>query len=814
MESCALAYDSIQILKYTMRKLRIICTASAMLFGMTLTSNAQKLGVNTVEEVVNALSTDDKCHLVQGMGTVDTYIGSHEITGATGYTWEISKYGIPTVAVVDGPAGVRLSTVTGSNLKYATFCPSGTALASTWNTSLAEQVAQVIGNETFEYGCAVVLGPGVNIQRHPLCGRNFEYYSEDPLISGKMGAAYVRGIQSQGVGCSVKHFVANNQETNRKKNDARISQRALREIYLKPFEIAIKEGQPWTVMSSYNKLNGTKTAERYDLLTTLLRDEWGYGGIVFSDWINEADAVSELKAGNDLLMPGSTADWWKMRLSASSIKNELKTSCSRILEFIMRTNKFKNLPHSDNPDLGSHAIVARQAAAEACILLKNDRRTLPLNTTKTPTVALFGSISYRLIPGGKGSGYVTSKYTTSLPSAFAAAGFTVEKTLNDAYEAHIKKEGTDNTTGGIIGQVTEAKLPSEIEWTKEQVAAYAQSTEIAIVTIGRSTKEEADRSEEEYFLKDKELTLIENVCEKFHDAGKRVVVVLNIPAPIDMTSWQHLPDAILLPWLGGQEAGNAIVDVLSGAECPSGKLAQTIPFSYKDHASAKNFPVGTSISQDYTNYEEDIYVGYRYFDTFKQSVAYPFGYGLSYTSFEYSNMSVSEDDSDIIIGVTVTNTGGVAGKEVVQIYATAPDCETANKPNRELKAFGKTKTLEPEESEQMTFRFPKSDLASFDTDNSAWKVAGGTYWFSAAAALDDVRAEASLSIASFSTPVNPILAPNTELNLIERTESQATKVGGIKRETSSAAYNLSGVKASSTATGVLIKDGKKAVRRN
>ncbi|MCF0197147.1 MAG: glycoside hydrolase family 3 C-terminal domain-containing protein, partial [Bacteroidaceae bacterium] len=518
-----------------MRKLKSLGIAVALLSGTTLNISAQKLGESPIEDVLNALSNSDKCHLVQGSGTLDTYVGSgHEVNGASGYTYAISKYGIPEVVLTDGPAGVRLSTLLGSDKKYATFCPSGTAMAATWNTSLVERMAQVIGNETFEYGCAVVLGPGVNIQRHPLCGRNFEYYSEDPLIAGKMGAAYVRGVQSQGVGCAVKHFAANNQETNRKNYDAQVSQRALREIYLKPFEIAVKEGQPWTVMSSYNKMNGMYTAENRELLTTLLRDEWGFGGVVMSDWINNADALKEIKAGNDLLMPGSTTDWYKLYFSASSIKNELNVSCRRILEFILRTPKFKGLTYSNMPDLESHAKVAREVAGEACVLLKNNDSTLPIQLEKTPKVALFGSLSYRMVPGGKGSGYVTCKQITSLPAAFTAAGFSVDSTLVEAYEAHIKEEGTDDASETIIGQMSEAKLPSELEWTAEEVEAFAQTSDFAVLTIGRSSKEDDDFDEDEYQLKPIELTMLTNVCQSFHAAGKRVIVVLNIPIPIEI----------------------------------------------------------------------------------------------------------------------------------------------------------------------------------------------------------------------------------------------------------------------------------------
>lgn len=743
-----------------------------------------KLGTDDVEAIVNALSKGDRAHLVQGMGVVKTYVGINAVPGASGYTMAFSDYNIPTTVWTDGPAGVRLSTVLGGNTCEATFFPTATVQAATWNTPLIEEMGQALGNETKELGCDILLGPGVNIHRNPLSGRNFEYYSEDPVLAGKMGAAYIIGVQREGVGVSLKHFAANNQETNRKENDSRISKRALREIYLKPFEIAVKEGHPWTVMSSYNKLNGTRTSERYDLLTTLLRGEWGFDGVVTSDWINNADAVSEIRAGNDMLMPGSSGDYWKLAplIGNCPVEDEIKLSCQRILNMMLKTPAFAGYKYSGAPDLTAHAQVARRTAAEGIVLLKNDNQALPFGNN-VQQVALFGSLAYRTIAGGTGSGAVSSTNISRLPASLVAAGYQLDNSLQDAYEAHIKKEGTDNTGGGMLGQqISAAKLPREMALTLTDIEGHVASNQMAVVVIGRSATEATDRDTTEFFLKAEELALIENVCTAFHAAGKKVVVVLNVAGVVETASWKHLPDAILLPFLGGQECGNALADVLSGAVNPSGKLPMTFPITYRDHASATNFPIGTNIGDAVTRYEEDIWVGYRDFDAFNKNVSYEFGYGLSYTTFQYSNLSVTPSGDDIEISLTVTNTGDVPGKEVVQFYSTAPEYWLNQKPNRELKAFFKTRLLMPQESETLTLVISKDDLASFDSDNDQWIVDAGTYTFTASASSRDHRLSSAVQVEQRTQSVNDILAPQEALSLLQRPTTPPSDIRDINRD--------------------------------
>lgn len=737
-----------------------------------------RLGTDDVETIVNALSKGDRAHLVQGMGVVKTYVGINAVPGASGYTMAFSDYNIPTTVWTDGPAGVRLSTVVGGNACEATFFPTATVQAATWNTPLIQEMGQALGNETKELGCDILLGPGVNIHRNPLSGRNFEYYSEDPVLSGKMGAAYIIGVQQEGVGVSLKHFVANNQETNRKENDSQVSKRALREIYLRPFEIAVKEGHPWTVMSSYNKLNGTRTSERYDLLTTLLRDEWGFDGVVTSDWINNADAVREIHAGNDMLMPGSAADYLKLAplFSKCPVEDEIKLSCQRILRMMLQTPAFAGYRYSSAPDLAAHAQVARRTAGEGIVLLKNENNALPFGTD-VQQVALFGSLAYRTIPGGTGSGAVSSTNISRLPAALVAAGYQLDNTLMDAYEAHIKKEGTDNTGGGMLGQqISAAKLPGEMDLTLADIEGYVDNNQMAVVVIGRSATEATDRDEKEFFLRSEELALIQDVCTAFHTAGKRVAVILNVAGVVETASWKHLPDAILLPFLGGQECGNALADVLSGAVNPSGKLPMTFPVSYRDHASATNFPIGTNIGEDATRYEEDIWVGYRDFDAFDKAVSYEFGYGLSYTTFQYSDLGVTPSGDDIELRLTVTNTGNVPGKEVVQFYSSAPEFWLNEKPNRELKAFAKTRLLMPGESETLITVISKDDLASFDADNNQWVVDAGTYTFTASASSRKHRLSTAVQMEYRSRAVNDILAPQVALSLLQRPTSAPVDV--------------------------------------
>ena len=761
---------------------------------------APQLGQAPVEDVIGAMTLEEKVRLVVGSGMSglsgdSAVIGeTHDIVpGAAGTTCPIERLGIPAVVLADGPAGLRIDPTREGDTAtyYCTHFPIGTLLASTWDTGLVDDVGRAIGNEALEYGADVLLAPALNIQRNPLCGRNFEYYSEDPVLSGRMAAAYVQGVQSNGVGTSIKHFAVNNQETNRMANDARVSQRALREIYLKGFEIAVKKGRPWTVMSSYNYLNGTYTSESPELLTSLLRGEWGFSGMVMTDWFGGRDAVAQMKAGNDMLQPGYDRQYTDIvqGVKSGQLDEEvLDANVRRILEMILRTPRFRGYRYSNRPDLKAHAALTRRSAAEGMVLLKNDSSALPLDST-VRRLALFGCTSYDFIPGGTGSGNVNRAYTVSLPEGLRGAGYAVDDALEAGYRDHIAAEkkrlqpsGRKDPSAAFMPIV----LPEEMEIGADELKACAGRADVAVLTIGRGSGEFRDRGSSGFDLNRKELRLITDVCDAFHAAGKRVVVVLNIGGPVETASWRDLPDAILCAWQGGQEGGNSVADILSGKVSPSGKLPMTFPVWYQDHASTENFPVnlesdpglvaaerearkaGRVANVDYTDYEEDIYVGYRYFDSFNRQVSYPFGYGLSYTTFEYANPVIESSGGLYTVRVDVTNTGTVPGREVVQLYVSAHDAAKANKPDKELKDFAKTATLQPGETATVRLAVPVRDLASFDEAASSWTVSEGEYRFLVGASSRDIRATLTAPVPASAWRVGNILKPQVELRLLRR----------------------------------------------
>ncbi|MGI6792759.1 glycoside hydrolase family 3 C-terminal domain-containing protein [Bacteroides sp. KG68] len=745
-----------------------------------------QLGKSSLDDVIAAMTLEEKARLVIGTGMAgfsgdSAVVGeTHSLVpGAAGTTYRIERLGIPAVVLADGPAGLRINpTRDGDSVTYyCTHFPIGTLLASTWNLDLVEEVGKAIGNEVLEYGADVLLAPALNIHRNPLCGRNFEYYSEDPLISGKIAAAYVRGVQSNGVGTSVKHFAVNNQETNRMGNDAQVSPRALREIYLKGFEIAVKESQPWTVMSSYNYVNGVYTSENPELQTTILRDEWGFAGMVMTDWFGGKDAVAQMKAGNDMLQPGYDKQYQDIveGVKAGYLDEAvLNRNVKRILEMILQTPRFKGYKFSNKPDLKAHAAITRQSATEGMVLLKNENATLPLSAGMK-RVALFGCASYDYIAGGTGSGNVNRAYTVSLFEGLKNAGYETDEQLKKEYETHIAAEKIRLTPKeGKYSAFMPVVLPVEKVFESSRLKSLAAQMDIAFITIGRGSGEFLDRESSNFYLSKENQQLIQDVCLAFHAAGKKVVVILNIGGAIETASWKAWPDAILCAWQGGQEGGNSVMDVLSGKVSPSGKLTMTFPIRFEDHASTSNFPIDLTSDidivtanqgekkydlkdVDYTRYEEDIYVGYRYFDSFGKQVSYPFGYGLSYTAFEYANPSVKLDDGLFTITVEVKNTGKFAGKEVVQLYAAAPNSAKMNKPEKELKAFAKTSELKPGETAVVTLQLKAADLASYDEESASWVVDGGTYKFLIGASSRDIKAELSADVAASAEKTNSVL---------------------------------------------------------
>ena len=790
-----------------MKKSVLFCLAATFL---AVACTSDKIAYNTInqEETMAKMSLEDKAHFVIGTGMAgvsgdDAVIGATRklVPGAAGTTFPLDSLGIPAIVLADGPAGLRIDATRegDSATYYCTHFPIGTLLASTWNTQLIEQVGQAIGEEVKEYGADVLLAPALNIMRNPLCGRNFEYYSEDPVVAGKTAAAYITGVQKNDVGTSIKHFAANNQETNRMKNDARMSQRALREIYLKGFEIAIKESKPWTVMTSYNFINGVYTSESKDLVQTILRDEWGYEGTVMTDWFGGKDGAVQMWAGNDMLQPGKAEQFDSIVAGVKSGKlaeADLDRSVQRILNLVEKTPRYQgyqysNYQNSNKADLMKHASVTRQSAVEGMVLMKNEK-ALPF-AESVKNVALYGNTSYDFIAGGTGSGNVNHAYVVSLLDGLKNGGYTVSDELKKAYEtfwsdyrnareAEIAKiEKTDPQRAGMM-RFMPAGLPPEKAFTAAELTAQAAQADIAVITLGRISGEFLDRQSSDFNLNASERLLLTQVCDVYHQAGKKVVVLLNIGGVIETASWKDLPDAILCAWQAGQEGGNSVVDVLSGKQSPSGKFTMTWPIQFTDAYSSRNFPVDQNVrvdfmntgergnvkNVDFTDYEEDIYVGYRYFDSFDVPVSYPFGFGLSYTTFEYSDANVKQKNDIYDVTVTVKNTGKYEGKEVVELYVSAPDNKAANKPVKELKAFAKTKLLKPGESQTLTLSITAPELASFDEAASAWVVAEGEYQFLIGASAQDIKATLTAPVKSFQTTVHNVMKPQVQLNLLKR----------------------------------------------
>ncbi len=766
--------------------------------------NAQpQLRADNIDEILKAMTLEEKAKLL--VGGANNFFGDQAVVGgeatlvagAAGTTAAIPRLGIPATVLTDGPAGVRIDPTRKGTTQtyYATGFPIGTCLASTWNEELVQRVGEAIGDETKEYRCDVILGPGMNLHRNPLCGRNFEYYSEDPLLTGKIAAAYIKGVQSQGAGVSAKHFAVNSQETDRTSVDERLSARAARELYLRGFEIAVRESDPWTVMASYNQINGQYSMGNHDLLTKILRDDWGYKGIVMTDWIGVREGLKttdEVHAGNDLLEPGQQKQADQI---VEGVKNgsldiaDVDRNVRRMLEYIVKTPSFHQFAATNKPDLKAHAAITRQSATEGIVMLKNNG-TLPWNTsgTQIKTVALFGANSYEFLSGGTGSGCVHTPYVVDMVEGLKNAGISSTETLTDIYRKYIEYAKVKFQADRHPAKWYQMEMFGQQKYPEITISPVCMNKEVevadaAIVTIGRQAGEGVDRDiATEFNLIDEERQLIFDVCNIFHAAGKPVIVIINSGSVIETASWNQYPDAILCAWQPGEEGGNSIADILTGKVNPSGKLTMTWPVAAADHPSTKNFPglvdfysyeVAKSSGReipgyDYTNHEEDIYVGYRFFDTFGRDVAYPFGFGLSYTTFDYAKPTAKVSGDNVTVSVTVKNSGKVSGKEVVQVYVAAPQGRIS-KPAKELKAFAKTRLLNPGESQTVTMTIPKRMLASFDEDASQWLAEAGSYQVMIGASIADIRAHAAFSLPkAYTEKTSDALRPKQQLNLLRK----------------------------------------------
>jgi beta-glucosidase len=742
-----------------------------------------RLGVDATRDVIAALTIEEKVSLVMGTGMSfpglppemqGPAVGEtgEGVPGAAGSTAGVARLGIPSIVLADGPAGLRIQPERpGTDATfYCTAFPIATLLASSWDVDLVERVGRAVGNEVREYGVDVWLAPALNIHRNPLGGRNFEYYSEDPLVTGRMAAAMTKGIQSQGVGVSLKHYAANNHEWNRNTIDVLVGQRALREIYLRGFEIAVREARPWTIMSSYNKVNGTYTSESAELLTGVLRDDWGFDGLVMTDWFGGRDALAQMRAGNELLMPGTGRQREALlaALASGELSEEiLDRNLEAILNVVQRTPAFQGRPHSDAPDLETHARVGRSAAAQGMVLLHSDG-VLPLaHGTK---LALLGNASYRMITGGTGSGDVNEAYSISLLQGLQESGLAADAALASSYESYIEEQEAARPASPRpfmpVAPLPERSLPAG------ELQRLAGETDLALLTIGRNSGEFADRElEGDFDLSATERALIAEAAAAFGAEGKKLLVVLNIGGVIETASWRASADAILLAWQPGQEAGRAIADVLTGRTPPSGKLATTFPVRWEDVASSGNFPGETLLGPDpdargpfrgdraaEVVYEDDIWVGYRHFATKGVAPAFPFGFGLAYTTFDYSDLALDDAGGAVRVSVKVTNSGDAAGREVAQLYLSAPG---PDKPALELRGFAKTRTLQPGEAETLRFTLTGRDIASFDAASLSWAADAGTYTVKLGASSADIRQTAAFErsartvVESVSTRIGP-----------------------------------------------------------
>lgn len=701
-------------------------------------SPAPQLTENNIPEVVSAMTLEEKVRLIIGVGADIRNVagdigkaGGRRVPGAAGATAAIDRLGIPSVVLADGPAGLRIAPRRDSSDKtyYCTGFPVGILMASCWNPDIVTKVGRAMGNEVLEYGVDVLLAPGINIHRNPLCGRNFEYYSEDPLIAGETAAAFVNGVQSQGVGTSVKHYALNNQELNRLACNSVASEQVMEEIYLRNFEIAVRKSQPWTIMTSYNFINGVHAAENTHLITDILRSKWGFEGAVMTDWGGGYHGDRIVAAGNDMIQPGSAgmAAQIVAAVNDGSLPVAAVDACvERILRLVVKTPSFRGYRYSEAPDLKAHAEVSRSAAEEGIVLLKRD--ALPMGTSTK--VALFGVASYDFIAGGTGSGDVNKAYVVDLREGMKRCGFALDAKVDAYYEEYLTREHRRCAMVDVPRDgnwYIDRERPLEVV-RKDLIEAAAANSDAAVVTIGRISGESKDRlAEFGYMLSREEIRLIRTVSEAFRSRGKKLTVLLDVCGVVDVTSWEKYADDIVLCWLPGQEGGEAVANVLSGKVNPSGRLPMTFPRSYYDDPTADNFPAiltdkpfNYSLYRDlrdgivrdeipcvdYTEYSEGLFVGYRYYVSKNVEVQYPFGYGLSYTDFSWDRVKVRRVKDGWEATITVKNIGPVPGKDVVELYLQAPE-GTADRPVRELKAFAKTGILGSGDSETLRMFIPE-----------------------------------------------------------------------------------------------------------
>lgn len=636
-------------------------------------------------------------------------------------TKAFAKYGIPTITLTDGPHGLRKQLAAGDQLGLnqsvpATCFPTASLSACSWDKGLLREMGAAIGAEATQEGVSIVLGPGVNIKRNPLCGRNFEYFSEDPYLAGEMAVSWIEGLHSQGVGASLKHFAANNQETERMASDSVVDERALREIYLAAFEQAVKRARPTTVMCAYNKLNGIYCSDNRDLLRNILRDEWGFTGVIVTDWGALSDRVKAFEAGLDLEMPGSQGYFDATVTTAIRTgelsEERLNESVARLLDLIFTATA--NRKPEYRYDANNHHGLAKKIAANSAVLLKNEGNILPL--PKSKKIALIGALAQEPRYQGAGSSHINPTQLSNVLDGFDALGLTYIY-----YPGYPLKGPSDATL-------------------LAQAVAEARGCEVAVIVAGLPEAYESEGFDRTTLaMPDSHNVLIAKVAE----ANPNTVVVLVGGAPVEMP-WLPQVKAVLNMYLAGQAGGLATAELLTGMVNPSGKLAESYPLCYADVPSAGVYETGGKQAQ----YRESIYVGYRYYDAAHKAVLFPFGHGLSYTNFEYRDLSVSHSELEapyeLTVSAVIKNVGNVDGAEVVQVYVGAVQ-PAVFRPEKELKGFVKV-FLKAGESQPVNFKLDARSFAIYDPTMKAWVVPGGPYQVLVGASSRDIRLRAEVNV--------------------------------------------------------------------
>ncbi len=714
-----------------------------------------------IENLLKELTLEEKVSLLSG--------------GTAWYTQPIERLGIPKTLMTDGPTGLRLSRDQGGlseetlgDIVPSTSFPSSSAMAASFNTDLMEEVTGEIAKQFHEYGISLLLAPGINGKRTPLCGRNFEYMSEDPYLTGKMAVSFVNGVQDQGIGATLKHFVANNQEFKRFTVNAKVDERTLREIYLAPFEMAVKESQPWAVMSSYNLVNGEHACQNKKLQLDILRDEWKFDGMVVSDWTAITDKVDAVKYGCDLEMPGPSMHDDKV---IEAVKNgeitqdQLDERVRRVLQLVDRAAK--NKKSGEKADYDHAHNVARKASDEVIVLLKNEDNILPLNNDLK--IAIIGEQATDVMQGGGCAKLCPERLNTPLDE--------------------IKKSGSNVTFAA--GYSTEEADQTLID----EAVAVAKDAEVAIVFVGTTWKIESEGFDRAHMrVADSHLTLLKEVTK----VNSNVIVMLSSGSAVEVRQFEKDVKGIFHLWYPGQAAGQSIADILFGKVSPSGKLSETFPICLENTPAYKT----EGESDVEVEYKEGLFIGYRYYDTKKIPTQYPFGHGLSYTTFEYSNIQLSKkmlkNDELIEVSLDISNTGSMTGKEAVQIYVHDVESQYI-RPEKELKAFAKVE-LEPGETKTVTMTLDERAFSYFVPHLNRFAVESGKFEIQVAASAEDIRLIDTIEFVSRDEVKIPLTDQDTVRQLLNDPDTSERmkiimneKFGGPYRTDSSISCIMGGL---------------------